>query len=192
MIPFIVKVLIGCALGALIGYYGQCSSGTCPLTSTWWRGAIYGGVIGLFVAFITATHPSPETTPFTNTSIVKNITESEFDAEITNATTPVIVDFYAVWCGPCKLLAPIVDKQAEAFAGKIKFVKVDVDEAPGLAMRYQIQVIPALLFFKQGKLVDSVVGVPSEEALNLRLQSLSAAASTPPNPKPTPEASPMQ
>jgi len=181
MLSIVIKVLIGCVLGALLGYYGQCSSGTCPLTSTWWRGAIYGGVLGLLFAMASPGTSSSEMNQ--STTSVKHIAESEFTAEVTNATTPVLVDFYAPWCGPCKQLAPILDKQADEFTGKIKFVKINVDEASELARRYEIQGIPRLLFFKEGKLVDSLVGLPSSDTLKLRLQSLSAAVSTPPDSK---------
>ena len=87
-----------------------------------------------------------------------------------------LINFFASWCGPCKLLEPMLDKQADEFTGKIKFVKINVDEAAELAKRYGIQAIPTLLFFNQGKMVDSVVGLPSEDALKGRLESLAAAS----------------
>jgi thioredoxin 1 len=105
-------------------------------------------------------------------SAVRRIAEKDFDAELAKASTPVVVDFYADWCGPCRLMSPMVDRQAKAFGGKITFFKVNVDQAPGLADRYGIDGIPALFFFKNGKVVDSVVGLSPEAQLKSRLDSL--------------------
>jgi len=107
-----------------------------------------------------------------STRDVKRIGETQFDAEVIRADLPVVVDFYATWCGPCRSLAPRMDKVAEQFSGTIKFVKVNVDEAQGLAQRFQIQAIPTLLFFKNGNMADRLIGMPSEETLNSRLGSL--------------------
>lgn len=84
----------------------------------------------------------------------------------------MVVDFYATWCGPCRQLAPVVDKTAAQFAGKIKFVKVNVDESPKLAQQFQIQAIPALLFFKSNTVVDTSIGVISSNDLENKLLSL--------------------
>lgn len=107
-----------------------------------------------------------------STANVKHIVPADFGAEVTNAAGPVVVDFYATWCGPCKMLAPMMDAQADAFAGKIKFLKVNVDESQALAREYQIQAIPTVLFFKDGKLVDRIVGLPGEADLKSRLETL--------------------
>ena len=169
-LKMILIVLAGSLLGGLFGYFNQCTTGTCPLTATWWRGAIYGGVLGFLIATSFGGAGSKE---MNQSSVnVKHIAENEFDAEVIKATTPVVVDFYATWCGPCKMLAPIFDQQAAAFTGKIKFVKVNVDEASGLSKRFQVQGIPTLLFFKDGKQVDSSVGLLSADALRNRLQAL--------------------
>jgi len=104
---------------------------------------------------------------------VRRIAEKDFDAELAKATTPVVVDFYADWCGPCRLMSPIVERQAAAYGGRITFFKVNVDQAPGLANRFGIDGIPALFFFKNGKLADSVVGMVPEAQLKTRLDSLS-------------------
>ncbi|XHR31218.1 MAG: thioredoxin [Chthoniobacteraceae bacterium] len=174
MLSIALKVIIGCLLGAMLGYYGKCSSGTCPLTSTWWRGAIYGGVLGLLFAMASPGSGSMEMNQ--STANVKHIARDEFDAEVANATTPMVVDFYASWCGPCKILAPILDKQADEFAGKIKFIKINIDEAPELARRFQIDGLPTLLFLKQGKVVDSLVGLSSADTLRRRLLTLAESS----------------
>ena len=170
MTSIIIKVLIGCALGALMGYYGQCSSGTCPLTSTWWRGAIYGGVLGLLFAISSGGPSSTEMNQ--STQNVKHVAEAEFDAALANSTIPVLVDFYAPWCGPCKALAPELDKQAEAFSGRIEFLKVNVDEATELSRKFNVEGVPTLLFFRDGKVVDSFVGRPAADVLKTRLEAL--------------------
>ena len=169
----IIKVLIGCVLGTLMGYYGQCSSGTCPLTSTWWRGAIYGGVLGLLFA-ISSGGPSVNEMN-QSTQNVKHVAEAEFDATLAKSTVPVLVDFYAPWCGPCKALAPELDKQAEAFNGRIAFLKVNVDEAAELSRKFNISGVPTLLFFRDGKVVDTFVGRPTADVLKTRLEALAGA-----------------
>ena len=103
---------------------------------------------------------------------VKHITQGEFAEQVTGATGAVVVDFYATWCGPCRELSPRLDAAAGSFSNQIKFFKVNVDESPGLAQNFQIQAIPTLLFFKDGKLADRTTGLLSEADLKDKLQSL--------------------
>jgi thioredoxin 1 len=110
-----------------------------------------------------------------STANVKHITQAEFPVEVSQATGAVVVDFYATWCGPCRQLAPLMDKLAGTMAGKIKFFKVNVDESPGLAQNFKIEGIPTVLFFKDGKLADRITGLPTESDLKARLDSLAAA-----------------
>ena len=170
MLPVIFPVLIGGALGAALGYFGQCSSGTCPLTATWWRGALYGAVMGLVFGLLSSRNSSGEMNK--SSQFVKQISETAFDSEVAKANLPVVVDFYAPWCGPCRTLAPRMEKLAEQYSGKIKFVKVNVDDATTLATQYKISGIPTLLFFHQGKMVDSMVGLPPAAQLQQRLETL--------------------
>ncbi|MDB6140180.1 MAG: trxA [Verrucomicrobiaceae bacterium] len=99
-------------------------------------------------------------------------TEANFQEEIDNSQVPVIVDFWAEWCGPCRMLTPILDDLAKEQAGAVKIGKVNVDENPGLSAKFNVRSIPMLAFFKGGKQVDTVVGVQSKDALAKRLAAL--------------------
>ena len=93
MLSLVGSLLIGGGLGAALGYFGKCSSGTCPLTSTWWRGAIYGAVLGLIFYMVSGSSGSASINE--STQNVKRISESQFEAEVAQAALPVVVDFYA-------------------------------------------------------------------------------------------------
>ncbi|MGA0176910.1 MAG: thioredoxin [Chthoniobacterales bacterium] len=103
---------------------------------------------------------------------VLNLDDSNFDSEIKNGTTPILVDFWAPWCGPCRMIAPVLDKIADATAGKARVAKVNVDEAPGVAGRFNVSSIPTLLFFKNGEVQGQVVGLQSEADLTAQLNAL--------------------
>ncbi len=100
------------------------------------------------------------------------ITESNFEAEVIQSPVPVLVDFWATWCGPCKMISPIVDQVAVEMTGKAKVGKVDVDGNAALATRFNVRSIPTLLFFKGGELKDTVVGATSKDNIVKRLQAL--------------------
>ncbi len=96
-------------------------------------------------------------------SAVAEVNDSTFDKEVLQSAEPVLVDFWAAWCGPCKALAPIVDEVASEFSGKLKVMKMDVDRNAATPGRYGIRGIPALLLFKGGKVADQIVGyVPKD------------------------------
>jgi len=101
-----------------------------------------------------------------------NLDESNFDREVTQSDKPVIVDFWAEWCGPCKMIAPLLDEVAREKAGAVKVAKVNVDENQSLSSKYNIRAIPALLFFKNGQLRDQIIGVTSKKDLLNRLETL--------------------
>ena len=103
---------------------------------------------------------------------VLTLTEANFESEISSSTVPVIVDFWAEWCGPCRMLGPILDDLAKGQDGKVKIGKVNVDESPNLSAQFSVRSIPMLVFFKDGKAVDTVVGVQSKDALSKRLAAL--------------------
>ena len=98
------------------------------------------------------------------------ITDTTFEEEVVNSDTPVLVDFWADWCAPCKMIAPIVEELAEEYDGQIKFGKVDVDSNPKVAANYGIRGIPTLLIFKAGEPVDQVVGAVPKSVLKKRLE----------------------
>ncbi|NLN76156.1 MAG: thioredoxin [Armatimonadetes bacterium] len=103
------------------------------------------------------------------------INQDNFEAEVINSEIPVLVDFWAGWCMPCKMLAPVVDELASDFAGKVKVVKVDIDENPGLASAYNVRGIPTLLAFNKGQEVDRIVGAQPKAAIAEKLNGLLGA-----------------
>ncbi len=94
-----------------------------------------------------------------------HVTEKNFDSEVVKSSIPVLVDFWAQWCGPCRMISPIVDEIAEELKGRLKVVKINVDEAQDLAGRFHIMSIPTLLIFKAGKPVEQIVGAMSKDQL---------------------------
>ena len=97
--------------------------------------------------------------------MTQQISESEFQEKVLNATEPVFVDFFATWCGPCRMVAPIVEEIAQDMAGKASVYKIDVDQAPGIAQRYGVMSIPTFIVFKDGKPSKQTLGAQSKSAL---------------------------
>jgi thioredoxin 1 len=86
------------------------------------------------------------------------LTDSSFETEVLKSTLPVLIDFWAIWCGPCRMVSPVVEEIAGEYAGKLKVGKVDVDSNPSTAMQYGIRSIPTLLLFKDGQVIEQIVG----------------------------------
>ncbi|MFA5097718.1 MAG: thioredoxin [Candidatus Margulisiibacteriota bacterium] len=107
-------------------------------------------------------------------STLPEVSTANFEAEVVKANVPVLVDFWAPWCGPCRMVAPVVEAAAEEFKGKMKFVKLNTDQSPDLAGKFQIMGIPCLIFFSAGKEVDRVVGFLTKEALAQKINSILA------------------
>jgi len=103
-----------------------------------------------------------------------NINEASFEKAVTNSPVPVLVDFWAPWCGPCKMIAPVLDEIAREGGGRFRIAKVNVDEEPALMKRFAIRGIPALLFFSGGELRHQLAGVAGKKAIVERLAALEA------------------
>ncbi len=100
---------------------------------------------------------------------ILTLTESNFDQEVLKSPTPVLVDFWAEWCGPCKMVAPILDELAGEYDGRVKIGKVNVDDSQNLATEYGIRAIPTLLLFKDGQVADQIVGLRSKRDFKSKL-----------------------
>ncbi len=105
---------------------------------------------------------------------VMEVSDATFDQEVLHSEQPVLVDFWAVWCGPCRAIAPMVDSVATAYTGKLKVAKMNVDENSATPSRYGIRGIPTLLFFKDGKVADQVVGYVPQNVIEEKVQRLLA------------------
>ena len=105
---------------------------------------------------------------------IVTLTPDNFDKEVLQSATPVLVDFWAEWCGPCKMIGPILDELAEEYAGRVKFGKVNIDEQQGLATEYGVRAIPTLLLFQQGQVADQMVGLRSKRDLKASFDRVAA------------------
>lgn len=102
------------------------------------------------------------------------VTDANFEQEVLKSDLPVIVDFWAIWCGPCRLIAPVVEQLADEYEGKIKIAKLDVDTNPQTAVKYGIRSIPTLLIFKDGKVAEQIIGAVPKSQVEERLQRVLA------------------
>ena len=100
------------------------------------------------------------------------LTQQNFSSEVLQSLTPVLVDFWAEWCGPCKAIAPILDELADEYEGRVKFVKVNIDEQQSLATEYGIRAIPTLLLFDKGQVADQIVGLRGKRDLKASFDRL--------------------
>jgi len=105
---------------------------------------------------------------------VVTVTADSFDQEVIKSATPVLVDFWAEWCAPCKMIAPLLEELAVEYGVKVKIAKVNVDAHQGLAAQFRVVSIPTLLFFKNGQVVDQIVGLRSKKEFKAKLDQLAA------------------
>lgn len=160
MLRIIITIVIGAALGAFIGYVGKCTTGACPLTANPWRGAGFGALIAALIVF---SGPNPLSGRASRASAHSDAIEKADSLEalqilIQSSKEPVVVDFYADWCGPCRRLAPEIAQLADKWEGKAKVVKINVDQQRDTANAFDIRSIPDVRVFMHGNQVQQVVG----------------------------------
>ena len=107
-------------------------------------------------------------------SNIVNLTLENFDQEVLKSSVPILVDFWAEWCGPCKMLAPILDELAQEYEGRVRIGKLNIDDHQDLAVRYGIRSIPTLLLFQNGEVADQMVGLRSKNDLKERFDRVAA------------------
>jgi thioredoxin len=156
ILMIIGTIVVGAIIGGIIGYYGKCNTGQCPLTSTPWGGAIWGALLASIIA-LTLFNKPPKVPD--SPSIVKITSATEFATLLSESQQPILVDFYADWCGPCRNLSPLINKLSEEFSGQAKIIKINIDNASELARKYQVSSIPCVIVFNKGKETDRFVGV---------------------------------
>jgi thioredoxin 1 len=190
MIKLLIIILVGAGAGALLGSTRSCESGGCPLTATPLRGAIYGavmaGLIGLALVGLPRRSqggPSTESPAALSAHLVAVSSSAEFEAEVLQAKGPVLVDFYADWCGPCKRLAPVLSELADEWVGTAKVVKVNVDKASDVAKTYSVSSIPDVRLFLDGQQKEQWVGLQDKSVYQAGVAKLQATA--PPAAPPT-------
>ena len=96
---------------------------------------------------------------------VLELSDSNFEAEVLQSSEPVLIDFWAPWCGPCRMIAPVVEELADENAGSVRFAKINIDDSPNIAARFKVSSIPTLMLFKDGEVVDTFVGVQPKNRL---------------------------
>ncbi len=101
-----------------------------------------------------------------------DVTSKSWEEEVLKHSGAVMVDFWASWCGPCKMIAPVIDELAGEYSGRLKVCKLNTDESPDISSQYQIMGIPSLLFFKEGKLVDKMVGAASKNQFKEKIEDI--------------------
>jgi thioredoxin 1 len=176
LIQIMAGLLIGGACGALLGYFGKCTSGACPLTSNPWRGGFLGAVIGAMLVFSTTGSRASDEGSKAGHSAVSIASEADFERLVLHAQQPVLVDFYSNGCPPCRMLAPTVEQLAEDYEGRAVVYKVNVDTLPSLAEKHGVQAIPTVVFLHNGREIERLIGLHARAAYAQVLDRLAGAA----------------
>jgi len=200
VIRILLGVLIGGAIGAVVGYFGKCTSGACPLTANPYRGAIYGAIVGALLASVLSTQlkEKPEGSNVvhienksdSNVGVLKangsplmeSLSKESFLQKVFNyeqnkewkfeGKLPCIVDFYADWCGPCKMVEPILQELAQEYQGKLNIYRVDTQAQQELAAAFGIQSIPSILFVPLNDKPQMAVGALPKETLKKTIKEV--------------------
>lgn len=170
IIQLVAGILIGGAIGALLGYVGKCSTGTCPLTANPMRGSLYGAFLGVLLA---TTFGGTQRNALAVAGAAAHIESVEdFQMKVLDSEQPVVVDFYSKSCPPCIQLAPTINKLAEDYADKAVVVKVDVRKLPELAQQYSIRGTPTVVFLQHGEEVKRTIGLDQESTYKQQLDTM--------------------
>jgi thioredoxin 1 len=162
-------IFVGGLIGAAVGYFGKCTSGSCPLTANPYRGAVYGAVMGaLLVSAFSRTPKEAEESPY----IVHIHSEADFKARVLDANRICLVDLFSNRCPPCRVLAPTISSLADKYTGRITACKVDIDLVPTVAEQYRVTTVPTVLIIRNGKEIKRLVGLQSEAKYVTFLDSL--------------------
>ena len=186
-VTVVIGGVVGMLVGALVGYYGKCQSSACALMGSPLRGALFGAVFGAALAAAAGCRKAskqPGSSGGASKPLTPVATVEEFDREVLQAAQPVLVDFFATWCGPCKRLAPTLGRLAADYEGRAGFVRVDVDKSPDLTQQYDIKGYPTVLLFKGGQVIQRWLGGQDEgvyrKALDAAVGGAGAAPATAP------------
>jgi len=197
IIRLLLGVLIGGVIGSILGYFGKCSSGTCPLTANPFRGALYGAIVGILLALLLSVPPqegmtlseekpalSKETMEAPDNialrtkekskgaGIIHIYNKPDFEAKVLNASGICLVDLFSDRCPPCRMLAPIISSLADKYTGKVTVCKVNLDRTPAIAQEYGVMAIPTVLIIKNGKEVKRLVGLRPESEYAKQIDEL--------------------
>ena len=164
---------MGAALCALRGHCSKCTGGHCPLTAHPLRGAVFGAVIGLLLSVTSRSGPPIQPRP-EDSAVLAIDGQAAFQRQVREADQPVMVDFYSDGCPPCRALAPLVEELAEEYRGRARVCKVNLDRQSSMARPFEIQGIPAVLFFRDGREVQRLVGLRQKEEYTAVLEDLLA------------------